>query len=239
MGALLFAAIILVTVFMFVRWLTRANPAALAGAVRRAAWIGGVVGVIGLLGLILTRNPGFLAGLLFFLAPLLVQLVQRWQAARSLGRGWGRTEDGNSTVSTAFLAMTLEHASGEMQGRVLQGRFAGRQLADLGEGELTALLAECAADADSARLLESYLERRLGPGWRQRAGGRTGERGSTRNTDMTVDEAWQVLGLAPGATPEEIRAAHRRLMQTVHPDRGGTDYLAARVNRAKDLLLNE
>ena len=126
-----------------------------------------------------------------------------------------------------------------MQGRVLQGRFAGRQLADLAEGELIALLAECAADADSARLLESYLERRLGADWRRRGSAGSGERGPTRNTDMTVDEAWQVLGLKPGATPEEIRAAHRRLMQTVHPDRGGTDYLAARVNRAKDLLLNE
>ena len=55
---------------------------------------------------------------------------------------------------------------------------------------------------------------------------------------MSIDEAWQVLGLEPGAAPDEIRMAHRRLMRDVHPDRGGSDAMAARVNRAKDLLLD-
>jgi DnaJ family protein C protein 19 len=54
---------------------------------------------------------------------------------------------------------------------------------------------------------------------------------------MTVDEAWQVLGLQPGAEPDAIRAAHRRLMRGAHPDGGGSDWLAARINQARDLLL--
>lgn len=54
---------------------------------------------------------------------------------------------------------------------------------------------------------------------------------------MTRDEAYQVLGLAPGASETEIRAAHRRLMRGAHPDQGGSDWLAARINQARDVLL--
>jgi hypothetical protein len=54
---------------------------------------------------------------------------------------------------------------------------------------------------------------------------------------MTREEAWQVLGLRPGATVAEIRAAHRRLMRAAHPDTGGSDWLAARINQARDILL--
>ncbi len=54
---------------------------------------------------------------------------------------------------------------------------------------------------------------------------------------MTVDEAWQVLGLQPGADAAAIRAAHRRLMRGAHPDSGGSDWLAARINQARDILL--
>jgi DnaJ family protein C protein 19 len=54
---------------------------------------------------------------------------------------------------------------------------------------------------------------------------------------MTRAEAYQVLGLQPGASEENIRAAHRRLMQAAHPDHGGSDWLAARINQARDILL--
>jgi hypothetical protein len=54
---------------------------------------------------------------------------------------------------------------------------------------------------------------------------------------MTRDEAYQVLGLAPGANEADIRAAHRRLMRGAHPDSGGSDWLAARINQARDILL--
>jgi DnaJ family protein C protein 19 len=58
-----------------------------------------------------------------------------------------------------------------------------------------------------------------------------------RQGNMTREEAYQVLGLLPGATEPEIRAAHHRLMRTAHPDSGGSDWLATRVNQARDVLL--
>ena len=55
---------------------------------------------------------------------------------------------------------------------------------------------------------------------------------------MSAAEALQVLGLEPGASREEITAAHKKLMQRIHPDKGGSSYLASRINQAKDLLLS-
>ncbi len=58
-----------------------------------------------------------------------------------------------------------------------------------------------------------------------------------RQGNMTPEEAYQVLGLRPGASEADIRAAHHRLMRTAHPDSGGSDWLATRINQARDVLL--
>lgn len=238
---LLIIAALFVAGMTVLGWLKRTNRTTLTAAMLRTKWIGIGIGTIGLVGLILTKNPGFLVGLLGFLAPVIIQMLRQVQAGRTLGDGWGAPGSAGqrSEIATLWLRLTLDHASGDMQGRVLAGRFAGRLLGDLELPELVALLAECAGDADSARLLESYLDRRFGPEWRRANAGGSGARGPsrTRDTDMSVAEAWEVLGLKPGAGADQIRAAHRRLMQSVHPDRGGSDHLAARVNRAKDILL--
>jgi hypothetical protein len=141
--------------------------------------------------------------------------------------------------------MRLDHASGRMSGRVRRGPFAGRELAELSLPELFALMAECrATDGESVPLLEAWLDR-AAPDWREQeawegpgAGGDAGGGGSARQGGrMSRADAYAVLGLAEGATPAEIRAAHRRLMRGAHPDQGGSDWLAARINEARDVLL--
>jgi hypothetical protein len=139
-----------------------------------------------------------------------------------------------------MIEMELDHDTGAMAGTVLAGAYTGRRLDEMREPELQALLAECAArDADALRLLEAYLDRRF-PGWRVDAD-RDEDPGPDRHAKagaMTEEEAYQILGLEPGASTEEIRRAHRTLMKKLHPDQGGTTYLAARVNGAKEILLS-
>jgi len=151
--------------------------------------------------------------------------------------GGGKRSSGQtSKVRSHYLEMTLDHDSGALDGRLVAGPHAGRSLDDFDLAELAAMLPDF--DAESCALLESYLDRRF-PAWRQnaqgeRAGGRGGE--ATRGK-MTDEEAYQILGLQPGAGRDEIGRAHKTLMKKLHPDQGGSTYLAARVNAAKDTLL--
>ena len=143
-----------------------------------------------------------------------------------------------SRVRTAFLEMELDHDSGAMRGRILAGPHDGASLDDLDPATLIGLLSQI--DGDSRDLLAAYLDRRQ-PGWREHAqsdaaagAGRSAARGSK----MTEEEAYQILGLQPGASAQDIGRAHRSLMKKLHPDQGGSTYLAARVNEAKDVLLH-
>lgn len=145
-----------------------------------------------------------------------------------------------SKVRSRYLAMELDHDTGELGGRIVDGQFAGWDLLDLGEAETRALVAEIGHDAESVNLLESWLDTNRA-GWREYfaeqdayGGGQECPSGSNRDP---VAEAYAVLGLKPGAGPDEIKAAHRELMKGVHPDRGGSEFLAAKINEARDLLL--
>jgi hypothetical protein len=127
-----------------------------------------------------------------------------------------------------------------LDGEVLAGTFAGRTLASLSLNEILSVYRECCRlDADSALLLQGYLDRRFGAAWRRAYSSADGRQGaaSPASGQMDREEAFAVLGLKPGASEKDIVAAHRRLMQKFHPDRGGSDNLAARINRAKDILL--
>jgi DnaJ-like protein len=142
-----------------------------------------------------------------------------------------------SRVRSAFVEMELDHDTGAMHGRILAGRHEGASLDALD----VATLAGCLPDIDeeSRALLMAYLDRRE-PLWRENTQADATAGSSRRGWStgkMTEEEAYQVLGVQPGASPKDIGLAHRSLMKKLHPDQGGSTYLAARVNEAKDVLL--
>ncbi|ADZ70249.1 DnaJ domain-containing protein [Polymorphum gilvum] len=207
----------------------KANPADL---VRRLRTASGVALLGGALVLVLT-------GRWALAMPVAIFALSLFGLGGSGSRRGGQPSAGQrSRVRSALLEMELDHDSGEMSGRVLAGRFEGQMLEGLQVEDLKALWGEAVRDAESRALLEAYLDRRL-PGWREdfQADGADGQGGPAGTGAMTDEEAYQVLGLAPGAGEAEIRAAHRRLMKRLHPDHGGTAFLAAKLNEAKERLL--
>jgi hypothetical protein len=217
----------------------QADPKVLA---RRAKPVG--IGLAIGLAIILTLTGRFgiarrlLAGAFAFLGPF-----SPFGAGAGTSRpsGPGARRPGTSRVRTALFEMELDHGSGEMTGRAVGGSFAGRALEDLDPRDFAVLRREAAAAGDqSGVVLAAYLDRR-NPDWRTDprfgAAGDDGAGAARRSTAMSRDEACDVLGVEPDATDAEIRRAHRRLMKQVHPDQGGSDYLAAKINEAKDVLL--
>ena len=131
--------------------------------------------------------------------------------------------------------MELDHDSGAMRGRILAGRHQGAELGRLDVKTLAELLSE--VDEESRALLVAYLDRR-DPGWSEhaQADAAAGRRASSSGK-MSEEEAYQILGLQAGASTVDISRAHRTLMKKLHPDQGGSTFLAARINEAKEILL--
>jgi hypothetical protein len=236
MAYFLVGCAVLVLLLIAGRLLASADPRRLAAVVRKAAGVG-VLAVAGFL---------ILRGALPIAIPLAVfglSLIRR--GGLGLGGPFGsasKTPGQKSHIRTERLEMELDHDSGHMEGQCLSGRFAGRQLSTLSDREALELLAELHQDgAPEAAVMEAYLDWRL-PGWRD-DGSDSAERaqagrGRARNASrMSREEAYAVLGIGPGASADDIRSAHRRLMMKMHPDQGGSNYLAARINEAKEVLL--
>lgn len=183
------------------------------------------------LGLIMTFTGRIALG-----APLLFfayALFSRLRGVRMTGGPARR-----STVRSALLEMELDHDTGALNGLILHGPFEGRDLDGLSDEEVMAFANEAWEDPESAQLLEAYLDRRM-PTWRDDLNADAGARhaGPAQSGAMTEQEAYQILGLEPTASIADIRKAHRRLMQSVHPDVGGSAFLAQRINEAKDFLV--
>lgn len=184
-------------------------------AIGRLPWIVGLVG-------------GLLSLLVAVLSPRQLYRDDRLHEHESTGV--------QSVVETRFLRMTLDHETGEMAGQVLAGRFAGLAFDALSQAQLLELLNDFAGEDDeSAALLRAYLDRTYGTDWQEPPRG-------DRNTvglsgEMTQSDAYAILGLEEGASTEQIIAAHGRLIQRLHPDRGGSTFLAAKINQARDMLL--
>jgi hypothetical protein len=244
MPYLILGLALLIGLLLAARWLTSADPKKIASALK---WLGGVL-LVAAIGILFVRGQ---LGYLIALAGGLVPFIWRWrsilQTVRNAAKAaQGPTQGQSSEIVTRLLSMRLDHDSGEMHGHVLKGRFRNRSLDTLSDTEMAALLSEChSADAQSAQVLEAYLDRMHGPGWRTdnwRAdfgADSTAETAAGGGGPMTPDQAREILGLNPNATPQDIREAHKRLMMANHPDHGGSTYLAAQINRAKDVLLGK
>lgn len=245
---LLFGLILLGGVVLLLKWFTSVEP---RQVLRALTWVGGAIGVVLVLYLLWGGARALAPFAFAFLLPLLFRLPSLIRRLRStLGPQPGQT----STVETRFLRMILDHDTGSMSGTVREGPWRGRRLDELGEAELLELWRECRAeDEQSAAVLEAYLDRVHGAEWRRAAGledeeapsgasgGGAGEgrAGADRSAGagMSREEALEILGLQEGASEADIRAAHRRLMRQYHPDSGGSNYLAAKINQAKERLL--
>ncbi|WP_417773988.1 DnaJ domain-containing protein [Stappia sp.] len=232
MGFLLLGVAVLGLLFMFASSMTSADPARLARQIKTGAGVALLAGA-GVLVWVRRIDLAMLVGG----AGLAMLGLGRAKGFRPAGSGGGGGQ--MSVVRSAFLEMRLDHDSGDMEGEVLAGTHEGRRLSEFSVAELEGLLREVSGDPDSRALLEAYLDRRH-PGWRVdfEADAAAGHGATPGAGAMTKEEAYQVLGLAPGAGQAEIRAAHRRLMKRVHPDQGGSGFLAAKLNEAKDLLLD-
>ena len=234
-------------------WLLNTDPKVIARVLRYAAF-----GLLGAIALVLLATGRFMYATPLAILAWILYRGLRLPPIPSAARGPSGPSGRSSKVETAYLRMILEHDSGEMSGEVLKGPFAGKQLSALDLDGLVALLGEChREDPESAQLLETYLDRAVGDDWREAARARTGGEYARTNSEeervgrgwgrrqapggqraaMSREEAREILGVGPEATADEIKDAYRRLMHKIHPDQGGSTYLAAKINQAKDILL--
>ena len=234
--------------YAFIRWFVASSPSEVKQALKRFVLIGLLSGVIvlaasGRMGWLVPLIGGLVAMMLrllpylFRLAPIFHRLWLQYQA-----RTMNSQNDDLSTVETDFLRMSLDHGRGEISGQILKGKFKGRSLSELEFDDLLKLREEILdQDRDSVQLIESYIDRVHSEDWRQfRSSQDRAHQSQSRSAreGMSREEALEILGLCPESSPREIVAAHRRLMQKIHPDRGGSGYLASKINQARDVLLS-
>jgi DnaJ domain len=232
MATILFGLVVLALVLWALNSFTKVNPQTAAVVLKTGGGLGAlaVAGVLGVRGRLDIAIPLGLTGLglLGWLPWSMPGIAARTQ----------KREGQMSRVRSAFVEMELDHDTGAMRGRVLAGRHEGAMLDALDVATLTGFLSEI--DEESRALLMAYLDRRE-PRWREHAQAdaatSTPGRGWSGGGKMTEEEAYQILGVQPGASAENIGRAHRALMKKLHPDQGGSTYLAARVNEAKEVLL--
>lgn len=233
LGVCVLAGLILLS-----RWFGRADPKVVARAIKIALlFVGG--------GIVIAIVAGGRFALVSMILGAVLPAIMRWRAIlRMIRSAQGPSSGQQSEVGSRYLRMSLDHDTGVMSGMVLEGDYRGRELSELSADELLDLLRQCRADdPQSASLLEAWLDRTQPDlDWRAAMAGGGQAHGSDRaaragDSQMTRAEALRILGLEEGADDKTIKDAHRRLVQKLHPDHGGSSYLAARINEAKDFLL--
>lgn len=235
MAYLLLGVFILFGVILMLRAYASASPASLNRAVRRTAIGSAVLGAV----LLLLRAP---LGFTFVGIGAILPLTLRWRALwPDFGAPINQPRGKSSRIDTKYLRMALDHDTGALDGLVLAGCHRDQLLSKLTLEQLLEVRADCLGDdPEGVPLVEAYLDRIHGASWREESSGQQSS-GNTSSrhasTTMTREEAFDVLGLRPTASDSEIRETHHRLIMKLHPDHGGSDYLAAKINQARDVLL--
>lgn len=241
MSNFILGLIVLIIFALMLRSYMKANPAVLVKWFYNIGGVGAIVASLILLrfGLYAFAIPVAIWGAYLLLGKGIFSGVSFPGPA---GQGNGPQDAGNtSSVKTAYLDMHLDHDTNDMDGIVLKGVFRAQRLSSLSMENILQLFKECTdKDPQSVQLLQSYLDRRY-PDWRDHPDAQEQDHPSTNIKDgpLTREDAYEILGLRPGASNEEIRQAHRTLMKKFHPDQGGSTYLATKINEAKDLLLKD
>ena len=224
-----FYLLLLLFAGLFLFWFILNNPAPKSAAVLTTAG----PFILMVVGALLTFFRRGMIGI-----PLIFMGLSWWRRNRSM-RPPDYSGGQKSTVRSADLEMELDHDTGEIDGRVLTGRLKGTLLSSLNEEQLLSFYLEISSDGDSVALLVSFLDR-YHPNWRENV-----DPDSFRKQDsgsgienMSRQEAYQILGVEPGVSQQEIYQAWRRLIKGVHPDHGGSAFLTAKINAAKDVLLD-
>jgi len=232
MQFLILGLVLLVLILVFGRAYTRADPKSLAKNLRSVTGMGLLAAAV----FLIATGKWILGVPIAMFALSFLGFSLPWQD------GFGnadKSEGQRSTVRTEMLEMTLDHDSGQMEGMVRKGQYAGRRLSTLSHDQLNTVLAEAHQhDAQAAQLLEAYIAR-FHQGGGNAGSGRSGRKRAADGGPMTVDEAYAILGLERGANRDDVLSAHRALMKKYHPDQGGTTYLATKINEAKDVLLED
>ena len=233
---------LLIGALLTARWYVNAPPSTLVKALKWSA----IILAVAIALFFLLAGPKLWA---LWALPLLLPWLMRARAVARTAKNWSRMASAgsgsndspgqSSEIETKFLNMYLDHQTGEMNGNVTAGSFTGQTLRSLSLDNLLVLLVECREDEQSVQVLTAYLDRYHGDEWRERAGEAGAGSAASTNGSMTTDQAFEILGLESGASDEDIKAAHHRLMSKIHPDHGGSTFLATQINQAKDFLLGE
>lgn len=226
----------IVTGFFLIRRLAGRSGTAAPRALAEAAVIAGIILVA-----ILVWAGRLQSVWLLYISPLPMAAIG-YMAWEKFSPGHGARKS-KSRIGTAYLKMVLDHDVGLFDGKVIKGVYRGMVLSAMTLEELRLLQVEVSSDPDSVNVLNAYLDHAHAGARRNDSAGADAN-GNDRQTHqqtndaMSEEEARNLLGLSKGASAVDIKASHRRLIKQVHPDHGGTDYLAYKINEAKNLLLN-
>jgi hypothetical protein len=182
-----------------------------------------------------------LAGTLAMLRQYLPLVIRYFPMITQLYRNFSPRSQAQdrSTVSTKYIEMMLDHESGKLSGKVIAGEFQNKLLDDLDQTQLSKLFDFCISnDIDSARLLENYLVDRFGENPSNSTNSNNSDIASSTD-EMSLSEALQILGLEDNPDNDEINKSYRKIMQQLHPDRGGNQYFSVKANQARKVLLNK